>query len=321
MKFKIFFLSSLIVAAALAACNTQGPIDTSNPIGFKQKSGLFSLQVPQSWAQSQDEVPTESIAAFADPTHRAELIGYVGLLDHHLADDEGLQSAEALIGNLLNHPNDLKTTNKYRQADGAFVVMFTFTRSGSTRTGQAVFHDADLAFAGTLIDGPVDGWADLQKLLLPFVDSFKLDKDYVQGTYFVPIDTIAYSVVVPADWTQQKSPNQTEVQVKSPTGNFAIIGLERVFTDTVDDAGLAAKSISILKQVYGLDNQLSNSNRLPDGRLQLSLDRADRHTVGYVEQKDGYLIGLFFDVPTARLGDYQAMIDFIYSTFVTSIAP
>jgi hypothetical protein len=53
----------------------------------------------------------------------------------------------------------------------------------------------------------------------------------------------------------------------------------------------------------------------------LGLDQTDRHTVGYVEQKDGYFIGLFFDVPTAQLSDYQPFIDFVYSTFVTSVAP
>jgi hypothetical protein len=321
MQLRKFFLFSLIIAVALAACNNQGPIDVSNPIGFKQKSGLFALQVPKSWTSSQDEVATESIAAFADPTHRAELIGYVGLLDHLLSDAEGLQTAESLAGNLLNHPNDLKTTNQYRQADGAFVVVFTFTRSGAARTGQAIFRDGDLAFSGTLIDGPVDGWADLQKALQPFVDSFKMDKDYVQGTYFVPIDTLAFSVVVPADWTQQKSSNSNEVQIKAPNGRFSIIGVQRVFTNTLDDTGLANEATSILKQVYGFDNTLSDSSKLADGRLKLGLDQTDRHTVGYVEQKDGYFIGLFFDVPTAQLSDYQPFIDFVYSTFVTSVAP
>jgi hypothetical protein len=84
MQLRKFFLFGLIIGAALAACNNQGPIDVSNPIGFKQKSGLFTLQVPKSWTSTQDEVPTESIASFADPTHRAELIGYTGLLDHRL---------------------------------------------------------------------------------------------------------------------------------------------------------------------------------------------------------------------------------------------
>jgi hypothetical protein len=172
-----------------------------------------------------------------------------------------------------------------------------------------------------LIDGPVDGWADLQKSLQPFVDSFKIDKDFVQGTYFVPIDTIAYSVVVPADWAQQKSAGQTEVQVKSLNGKFSIIGAQRVLTNTLDDTGLANQAVSILKEAYQLNNTLSDASKLPDGRLRLGLDRSDRHTVGYVEQKDGYFIGLFFDVPGGQLDAYQPMIDFIYSTFVTSISP
>ncbi len=321
MQLRKFFLVSLIIAAALAACNNPGPIDTSNPIGYQQKSGLFAVQVPKSWTSSQDEVPTESIAKFADPTNRAELIGYAGLLDHLLSDAEGLQTAESLAGNLLNHPGDLKTTNKYRQADGAFVVVFTFTRSGAARTGQALFRDGDLAFSGTLIDGPAEGWTDLQKSLQPFADSFKLNKDYVQGTYFDAVDAVAYSMVAPASWTQQKSSNNSEVLIKSPDGQLSIIGVQRPFTPTLDDTGLANQATSILKQVYGFDNTLSESSKLPDGRLKLGLDRTDRHTVGYVEQKDGYFIGLFFDVPGGQLDTYQPMIDFIYSTFVTGISP
>jgi hypothetical protein len=319
MQLRKFFVFSLTVAALLTACNNPGPIDLSNPIGFKQRSGLFTLQVPKSWTSSQDQLPTESIAAFADPTHRAELIAYSGLLDHHLADAEGLQIAESLAGNLLNHPSDLKTTSKLRQADGAFVVAFTFTRSGSARSGQAVLRDGDLALAGTLIDGPLAGWADLQKALQPLADSFKLNKDYVQGTYFDALDTPAFAVVVPAGWAQQKSSNNSGVLVKSPDGQFSIIGLQRVFTDTVDDPGLTAAALSILKQSYKFDGTPASAAKLADGRLKIGLDRADRQTVGYVEQKDGTFMGLFFDVPTAQLNAYQPMIDFVYSTFVTGL--
>ena len=321
MQLRKFFLVSLISAAMLTACNTQQPIDTSNPIGFKQKSGLFSLQAPKSWTNTQDEVATESIAAFADTTHRAELIAYIGLLDHRLGDDEGLKVASDLVGNLLNQPGDLKITTKQRQPDGSFSVTFTFTRANSPRTGQAIFRDTDLALAGTLINGPIEGWTDLQKALQPYVDSFKIDKDFVQGTYFIPIDTIAYSVVVPADWPQQKSSSGNETQVKSQNGLFSIIGASRPMTATLDETGLANQALAVLKETYKLNDTLSTTSKLADGRLQLSLDRADRHTVGYVEQKDGYFIGLFFDVPTAQLAAYQPMIDFIYSTYVTSIRP
>ncbi len=320
MKFKKIFLISMLIAAALAACNNPGPIDVSNPIGFKQKSGLFSLQVPKSWTSAQDEVSTEAIASFADTTHRAELIGYVGLLDHQLSDAEGLQVAADLTGNLLNQPGDLKITNQYRQPDGAFVAVFTFSRAGTPRTGQAIFRDADLSLAGTLINGPVDGWADFQKSLQPFVDSFKVDKDFVQGTYFTPIDTDAYAVVVPVGWTQQKSKTNNEVEVKAPNGRLSIIGVQRVVTNTLDDTALANQAVSILKQSYSLDDTLSDTSKLADGRLRLGLDRADRHTVGFVEQKDGYFIGLFFDVPTQQLSAYQSFIDFVYSTFVTGKA-
>lgn len=321
MPLRKFFLFSLLIGALLAACNTAGPIDTGNPVNFKQKTGMFSLQVPKSWAQTQDEVSTESIGAFADPSHRAEIIAYAGLLDHHLADAEGLQTVEALIGNLLNHPADLKTTGNSRQADGAFVTSFTFTRSGLAHTGQAILRDADLALSGILIDGPTDGWADLQKALQPYVDSFKLDKDYVQGTYFSPLDTPAFSMVVPVDWTQQKSSNNAEVVIKSPDGQFSIIGIQRVFTDTLDDAGLVNKAVTTLNQVYKFNGTLTDTQKLADGRLKFGLDRSDRHTVGYAEQKDGYFIGLYFDVPAQRSSDYQPIIDFIYSTWVTGSTP
>lgn len=321
MQLRKFFLFSLIIAAALAACNNPGPIDVSNPIGFKQKSGLFALQVPKSWTSSQDEVSTEAIASFADTTHRAELIGYVGLLDHQLSDAEGLQIAADLAGNLLNQPGDLKITDKYRQPDGAFVAVFTFTRAGTPRTGQAIFHDADLSLAGTLINGPVDGWADFQKSLQPFVDSFKVDKDFIQGTYFTPIDTDAYAVVVPVGWAQQKSKTNNEVEVKAPNGRLSIIGVQLIVTNTLDDTALANQAVSILKQAYRLDNTLTDTSKLPDGRLRLGLDRTDRHTVGYVEQKDGHFIGLFFDVPAQQLAAYQPFIDFVYSTLVTGVVP
>ena len=55
--------------------------------------------------------------------------------------------------------------------------------------------------------------------------------------------------------------------------------------------------------------------------MKIGIDRPSRHTVGYIEQKNGYFIGLFFDVPSAQLAAYQPMIDFIASTLVTGAVP
>lgn len=320
MQLKKFFLFSLIIAA-LTACNNQPPIDTANPINFKHRTGMFTLQAPKSWLPTQDALPTEAIAAFSDATHRAELIGYAGLLDHQLADEEGWLATNALVGGLLNQPTDLKITDRQRQPDGSFFVVFTFTRANTPRSGQAIFRDADLAFAGVVINGASTEWPSLQKTLQPYVDSFKLNKDFVQGTYFIPLDMQTFSVVVPADWTQQKTPRGDAVEVRSPSGRFSIIGVQKPITTTLDEAGLANQALIILKQASKIEATLSATSKLPDGRLKLELDRTDRHTQGYVEQKDGYVIGLFFDVPTAQLGAYQPMIDFIASTLVTGVVP
>jgi hypothetical protein len=321
MQLRKFFLFSLIIAAMLAACNNQPPIDTSNPINFKHRTGVFSMQAPKSWLPTQDELPTETIAAFADTTHRAELIGYAGLLDHQLGDEEGLTAGNAILRGLLNQPPDLKITDRVRRPDGAFFFAFTFTRANAQRSGQAIFRDSDLALSGVVVNGASADWPDLQKALQPYVDSFKLNKDFVQGTYFVPLDMRTFSVVVPDAWTQQRTPRGNEVEVRSPTGRFSIIGAQKQITDTLDEAGLANQALTALKLAYKIDATLSDTSKLPDGRLKLGLDRTDRHTVGYVEQKDGYFIGLFFDVPAAQLSAYQPMIDFIYSTLVTGVVP
>ena len=76
------------VLILLAGCGS-APIDTGNPVNFKHQIGVFELKVPKSWKQTQDKVSTEAIAAFSDPTDRAEIRAYAGLLDHRLADDEG----------------------------------------------------------------------------------------------------------------------------------------------------------------------------------------------------------------------------------------
>jgi hypothetical protein len=321
MQLRKFFLFSLISAALLTACNTQGPIDTSNPINFKHPSGVFTIQAPKSWLQTQDALPTETIAAFADTTHRAELIGYSGLLDHHLDDAEGIKATSALLGGLLNQPTDLKITDQQRQPDGSFLINFTFTRANAARSGRAIFRDADLALTGVIVSAVSTEWPNLQTALQPYVDSFKLNKDFVQGTYFVPLDMRTFSVVVPADWAQQKTSRGDEVEVKSPTGRFSIIGAQKQISGTLDDASLATQAVIVLKQAYKIDATLADSSKLADGRLKITLTRTDRQTVGYVEQKDGYLIGLFFDVPTTQLSAYQPMIEFIASTLVTGVVP
>ena len=321
MQLRKFFLFSLIIAALLAACNNQQPIDTSNPINFKHRTGVFSIQAPKSWVQTQDALPTETIAAFSDATHRAELIGYAGLLDHQLGDEEGLTAGSAILGGLLNQPTDLKITDRSRRPDGSFTFAFTFTRANAPRSGSAIFRDADLSFSGVVINVASTEWPNLQTALQPYIDSFKLNAEFVQGTYFIPLDMKTFSVVVPADWAQQKTPRGDAVEVRSDSGKFSIIGAHKQMTETLDEAGLANQAPIVLKQATKIDATLASSSKLPNGYLKVELDRPDRHTVGYIEQKDGYFIGLFFDVPAAQLSAYQPMIDFIVSTLVTGVIP
>ena len=291
------------------------PIDTGNPVSFKHQIGVFELKVPKSWKQTQDKVSTEAIAAFSDPTDRAEIKAYAGLLDHRLADDEGLQITSDLIGTLLNRPADLQITDKQHRADGAFVVNVTFTRNNEKRTGQGIFRDGDLALSGTIVDGPTQGWADLQKALQPYTDSFKVNPEVVQGTYFDALLGVAYAVVMPVGWPQQSTSQGT--QVRSLNGKITLYTIEQPISTTLDAAGLTDQAVASLRKLYKLNAQVSDSGALPDGRTKITLDQPDHHIVGYLETKDSYFIGLFFDLPTAQAAAYQPFIDFIYSTFVT----
>ncbi len=118
-----------VALGVLAACAGSTPIDTGSPTTFKHRTGVFSLQAPGKWQQAQDEVETESIAAFSDPTQRAELMAYAGLVDHHLTDDEGQSTVAGLVKNLLNAPGDLQITGQQRRPDGSFVATLSFTRN------------------------------------------------------------------------------------------------------------------------------------------------------------------------------------------------
>ena len=308
-------LAVIVVALIVLAGCGSAPIDTGNPVNFKHQIGVFELKVPKSWKQAQDKVSTEAIAAFSDPTNRAEIIAYAGLLDHRLADDEGMQITSDLIGTLLNRPSDLQIADKQRRSDGAFVVNVTFTRNNEKRTGQGVFHDGDLALSGTIIDGPTQGWADLQKALQADLDSFKVNTDVVQGTYFEALEGAVHALAVPAGWARQNTGKG--VQVRSLSGQTTLYTIEQPISTTLDAAGLANQSVTSLRQLFKLNAQVSDSSALPDGRTKLTLDRSDRRIVGYVEVKDGHFIGLFFDVPAAQAPAYQPFIDFIYSTYIT----
>ena len=317
-KSKIRNLKSLgvigFLLVVLAGCGG-APIDTGNPVNFKHQIGVFELKVPKSWKQTQDKVSTEAIAAFSDPTDRAEIIAYAGLLDHRLADDEGLQITSDLIGTLLNRPADLQITDKQHRADGAFVVNVTFTRNNEKRTGQGIFRDGDLALSGTIVDGPTQGWADLQQALQADLDSFKVNADVVQGTYFDSLFGTAYAVVMPVDWPQQSTRRGT--QVRSLNGKITLYTIEQPISTTLDAAGLTTQAVTSLGQMYKINAEVGSSVSLPDGRTQVTLKQADRSIVGYLEAKDGYFIGLFFNVPAAQTAAYQPFIDFVYSTFVT----
>jgi hypothetical protein len=302
-----------LMLIALTGC-ANNPIDTGNPVAFRHRTGVFELQVPNNWKQVQDQLETESLAAFSDPSSRSEIIAYAGLLDHQLADDEGLRSVPNLVTNLLNGPQDLKITDKQRRSDGAFVVTMAFTRNNVKRLGQAILRDGDLALSGVIVSGPEADWNALLAGLQPYIDSFKLQPDVVQGTYFTPIEDTHYALVIPADVIRQKT--QTGQQAKSRSGDLTITMAQLPLPAPLEAQALPDAAVQRARQVVGALKPVSNE-QLPDGRLKLTLDQGDRRTVGYAEQKDDMLITLFFTVPTNQAAAYKPIIDFMYSTFIT----
>jgi hypothetical protein len=302
-----------LVLILIAGC-ANNPIDTGNPIAFKHRTGVFELQVPKSWKQAQDQVATESLAAFSDPSGNSELIGYAGLMEHALSKDEGVQAVSGLVKNLLNAPSDLAITNGQQRPDGAFTASLSFTRNNVKRSGQAIFRAGSLALSGMIVSGPAADWSTLATALQPYIDSFKLNPDFVQGTYFTPIEDTHYALVIPADATHQKT--ESGQQVKSRSGDLTIALAQQPLPAPLDAQSLPGAAIQRARQVLGTLTAVSNEP-LPDGRLKLTLDQGTKHIIGYVEQKDAMLITVFFAVPAAQAEAYQPLIDFMYSTLVT----
>lgn len=310
----IHLLALLAGGLLLAACATSKPIDTSALKTFNQRNGIFSLQVPEAWKQYQNDLSAESMAAFSEPDGRAELVVYAALLDRQLNETEGSQIVTQLINVLLNSPANLKITDIQRQADGSYTAGLSFSRENEKRSGTAIFRQQPLALSGIILSGPEAGWADFQKAMQPTLDSFKVDSDYIQGTYFEPLEGELYSMAVPAQWESRKGPDSTKI--KSPNGQFQIVTVQRVEDQTLTASELAERGVKLAQLNLG-KGTLVSSEQLPDGRVKVHIDQGADRIIGYLEQRSGSVLGLFFAVPVDRLADYQPLIDFMYSTYVT----
>jgi hypothetical protein len=304
----------LIGVLALAACAGSNPIDTANPTTFQHRTTAFSLQVPQAWKAVQDEVETEAVAAFFDPTGRAELQAYVGLLERRFTDEEGQQAIAGLIQNLLGGAGDLQIAGVQRQPDGSFTTSLSFTRNNEKQAGLAIFRDANLALSGVILSAPEAGWANFQKAMQPYLDSFTVNQEVVQGSFFQELLHPLYALAVPVGWSSQPNPDSNKI--RSPNGQLQIIATTTPAPNSLDTDELSEAGRQLLQRTLGRGT-LSSAERLPDGRVKVLIDRGDRQTVGYLDQKDGAVIGLYFDVPTGRVQDYQPFIDFVYSTYIT----
>ncbi len=313
---RVYVLAGVVVAAALiAGCSSPDPIDTGNPVAFRHRIGVFSLQAPESWQQSQGEVETEAVASFADPSARGVMYAYAGLLDHRLSEDEGLEIVGDLAETLLNSPTGYQISDRQRRADGAFEVSFSFTRQENKWLGRATFRDTDLALSGVIAAGQESMWADLSTALQPFVESFKIDPEAVQGTYFVALEGTSWAMAVPADWPRRAG--GVSAELTSRTGRMSILISGGTLERPLDAAGLVDRAADELRQAFGLNAQVSASESLPDGRVKATFERGEQRIIGYLEQGNDAFVGLFFQVPADRVADYQPFIDFEYSVFVT----
>ncbi len=307
-------LALLAGGMLLAACATSRPIDTSALTTFTQRNGIFSLQVPGAWKQYQNDLSTESMAAFSEPDGRAELVVYAALLDRQLNETEGSQIVTQLINVLLNAPADLKIADLQRQADGSYTAALRFSRQNEKRSGTAVFRQQPLALSGLILSGPEAGWADFQKAMQPALDSFKVDSDYIQGTYFEPLEGELSSMAIPAQWESRQGPESTKIT--APNGQFQIVTVQRAEDQTLTASELAERGVKLAQLNLG-KGTLVGSEQLPDGRVKVYLDQGADRVIGYLEQRSGAVLGLFFALPADRQADYQPLIDFLYSTYVT----
>jgi hypothetical protein len=324
-----FILHCLVLLAGgllLAACASSNPIATSAPIAtaapidtsalktFTQRNGIFSVQVPQAWKQYQNDVPTESMAAFSEPGGRAELIAYTGLLDRRLTATEGPKIVTDLITALLNSPGDLRITDLQQRSDGAYTASLSFTRATEKRSGTAIFRAEPLMLSGVILSGPEAGWASFLAAMQPALDSFKANLESVQGTYFQALEGEQYALAIPAGWETQTHPNSKKV--RSPNGQLQISAIQQAEEKALTPSELAERGLKLGQMTLG-KGTLTSTEQLPDGRSKVLIDQGATNTIGYLDQKDGFVIGLFFEAPADRLADYQPLIDFIYSTYIT----
>ena len=303
-----------LALAFLAACASSNPIDVSNPIAVAHNTKIFYLTIPASWKKVQDKTPTESVMVFTDPTKKAELIAYAGLLERRLTDDEGFKIASDLINSLLQRPSDFVVTDQQRRSDGTFAVKFAYSRDQQKRVGEAILSDKDLALSAVITDSVDSIWQQTHDALQPFVTSFKVDPVYVQGTYFVPVENVGFAFAGPAEWRQQSSTRGTVLH--SRNGDMSIVAVQQPLSTTLAAPALAQATISLARTMGSWGNLVS-SEQLPDGRTKLVYERPQHRVIGYVDQKDQMLAGLLFDVPLEQADAYQPFIDFMYSTFVT----
>lgn len=304
-----------LIAGCSPAPDPSKIIAFGDPAPFTHSIGVFTLNVPSGWRAVQDSAETEAYASFTDPNGWASLIAYTGLLDRRLSDEEGLNAVDSLARNLLGSPQGYQVVGRQRLPDGAFEVTVSFLSDSYRRRGRAVFYDKDLALAGTIVVGTEADWNTIQSKLTPFADSFRFDPAVVQGTYFEPLVGDYYGLAVPAGWPQQNSGEGTEISSRSRMMFIRLI--EKDAGRTLSGAEeLIDESIRALRTM-GLNVQPISDQTLPGGRLKVTLGQGQRSVIGYVEQFDTTLVGLFFEMPADRVSDYQPFMDFIYYTYVT----
>lgn len=306
-----------VAAAWAAGCARPIPVKVGAPVAFQHRTTVFTIDVPDDWTRLQDQVPTEALGIFTDPTGQATIVAYVGLLDHRFGNEEGLRVVARLTANLLRRPDDYQITGQEHRADGAFEVGFRYSRGEQNHAGLAVFRDTKLALSGVIISGPEAFWPRLRMALLPYAESFEFDPEVVRGAYFDILEDVYYILVVPIDWPRQRSRFGTEV--RSRFGRMSIRLVQRDLGREIDRADLVDQTLATLHAGFNLVVKVLASEPQSDGRLKLTLRQADQQIIGYVETFDTHLVGIFFDVPDDRVEDYQSFMDFVYSMYISGL--
>lgn len=322
------------------------PVDLADPRPYRHETGIFTLDVPESWAVNDKSTDEQIFVGFADPSNNAQMI--VQIFEAEGMDEAQLtESLKEYVKSVFGTEEKFEFEEPVPQPDGSVLLVWSSeqkltTGKTATFTGNSFIEQREDLLSIITLAVPTEQFPALKPGINALLNSYKIDPSAQAGggeakadlgdlqTY--SYETGIFSIDIPGAWNVTDSSDETQnvVSFVDPSGAGSVYVYLSESSAALDDDALTAALKAYIEAYAGSqpDFSMDEPKTAADGSIRIAWGAdwkiggaTDSYTGNsFVEQRDSIVSILTIIAPKQQFTAEGDAIDSILGSYALSPA-